>query len=395
MLYLSQMLDKQLWQKETPYGKVVDLVAKEEERVPVITQLIVKKAGKKLAIDARKVKFSNKRWELESAPQELPYSDKEFLLNEDLLDKQVIDVNGRRLVRVNDLLLKENGVFKIEGIDISFAGILRRLGISDLFTGRAIILPWSVIEAFDYQTGNIKIKLTQSSLNTFHPAEIADILEEVGTKERLGILESLDARKAASAIEEADEETQTAILEQVPQQVLQKIINRMHLSEIADVIHDINPFRSNQIFTMLGMDKVGKLQRLLHYKDNVAGGLMDPFFVKLDQNMSVKEVLARFKDDSLQPESTIIVDDNNQYVGVINARKYINVSPNSHLYEILGYTHAVTQDTHFPEILRIFTQYNLRVLPVVDSEKKVLGVIKIDSILSLMLEEEEEKKDAF
>lgn len=393
MLYLSQILNKQLYKNSSLYGKVIDLVAKEEDKIPTITQLVIKKSGKKIAISADGVVFHKNKWELQKDPEELRYSDKEFLLNEDLLDKQVIDVNGRRLVRVNDILLKENGKIKVDGIDISFSGILRRLGVNNLLTGRSIILPWNVIEAFDYQTGTIKIKLTQTTLNTFHPTEIADILEEAGTKERLGIIASLDAQKAASAIEEADEETQTAILEQVPQQTLERIVNRMHLSEIADIIRDINPFRSTQILTNLGTDKVKKLQGLLRFEDNVAGGLMDLSFVKLHASEKIKDVLEKFVSEHINPESIVVVDDDDRYIGVINARYFLTPIQDQKLSEIISHKLSVFQDTDFAEIFKIFTEYNLRILPVINKEQKVLGVIKIGTILTLV-QEEEEKEDA-
>src|SRR6185437_1729949 len=116
MLYISQILDKQLYHGNQWYGKVIDVVAHEVDKTPTITQLIVKRAGKKIAVDAAKATFKHTRWEIHGEIQEVPYSDKEFLLNEDLLDKQVIDVNGRRLVRVNDILIKENGKLRVEGI---------------------------------------------------------------------------------------------------------------------------------------------------------------------------------------------------------------------------------------------------------------------------------------
>jgi len=393
MLYISQILDKQLYHGNQLYGKVIDVVAHEVDKTPTINQLIVKRAGKKIAVDATKAIFNHTRWEIHGEIQEVPYSDKEFLLNEDLLDKQVIDVNGRRLVRVNDILIKENGKLKVDGIDIGFSGILRRLGISHLFVGRSIILPWSVIEAFDYETGTIKIKLTQHNLNSFQPAELADILEEVGTKERLGIVANLDAEKAASAIEEADEETQTAILEQIPSQTLRKIVNRMHLSEIADIIRDVNPFRSKQILEDLGSDKAKKLQRLLIYADDVAGGLMDPAFVKQNGKKTVGETLAMFVTERIWPETIIIVDDNDSYLGIINSKDFLHTANETQLAHVLSHNYAVTQDTDFTEMFRLFTEYNLRALAVVDKERKVMGVITIDIILSLV-SEEEEKEDA-
>src|SRR5256885_14824007 len=177
MLYLSQILKKELKHYGHSFGKVIDLAVSEDKQ-PIITKVLVKQNKNKFAIRADAFEVKNDQLVLKTTNvHKIPYDEHDFYLAEDLLDKQVIDINGRRLVRVNDILIKQNGELKIEGIDIGMTGILRRLGLN-LQSMRTITLPWSLIEAFDYQTGTIKLKLTQSKLNTFHPAEIAEILEE-------------------------------------------------------------------------------------------------------------------------------------------------------------------------------------------------------------------------
>ena len=211
----------------------------------------------------------------------IPYDPEDFYLVEDLLDKQVIDITGKRMVRVNDVLLKDNGGMKVTGIDVSFAGILRRLGLGNLNPLSTVTIPWAAVEAFDYETGDIRIKLGKSNLNMLHPAEIADILEEAGTKEREGIVEALDADTAADAIEEANSETQEAILEQLPSGQLRKILEKMQLSEIADVANDVPPQTLNKILKLLSTDRAKRVRNLMLFPDDVAGGLMQPMFYKV------------------------------------------------------------------------------------------------------------------
>jgi magnesium transporter len=122
-----------------------------------------------------------------------------------------------------------------------------------------------MIEAFDYQTGNVRLKLTQNSLNTLHPSELADILEEVGSKERIGIVESLDTDKAVMALEEADYKTQEAILEQLSLSPLKRIVDRMHITEIADLFYKINPLRVKEILNLLGNEKAQIDRRALGF----------------------------------------------------------------------------------------------------------------------------------
>src|SRR5581483_6586910 len=125
MFYLSDVINKKLYSENRVQGKVIDLVVSDAGRNPAVTQLVVKKKGKKTFVDAEYVGFSENAWKTKKRLHHTPYSDTVFFLSEDLLEKQVIDINGKRLVRVNDVILKENGQLKAEGIDIGFAEIGR------------------------------------------------------------------------------------------------------------------------------------------------------------------------------------------------------------------------------------------------------------------------------
>lgn len=388
MFYLSQLLDKKILYHNTSVGKVVDLAVNESASHPYVTKILFKQSGRKVTIPGDAVSFENDHWILqnEHIPQ-ANYDEKDFYLSEDLLDKQVIDVNGKRLVRVNDVLLKKNGVLQVEGIDIGFSGILRRLGIGGLPLN-TITLPWSLIEAFDYQTGTVRIKVTQNRLNTFQPAEIADILEEAGTKERIGIIESLDAPRAALAIEESDEGVQTAILEQVSSSRLKKIIEKMHLSELADIVQDLNPFTHKEILHLLGHDKAEHVQKLSRFADDVAGGLMDTWFYQESGEKTAGEAMAVLQELTVKPESVIVLNGGEKVSGMVPVKNLITNNPSTPLKEMITKRNYVFADTPFLTLVKIFSKYNLRILPVVDKNKKVMGVITVDNILAGIQEKE-------
>src|SRR5258708_7925418 len=393
MLYLSQLLQKDLKHQNTSYGKVVDLAVSEEKQ-PVIAKVLVKQKGGKFAIPVEAIAIKDDRFVLKGIHvNKIPYDERDFYLAEDLLDKQVIDINGRRLVRVNDIILKQNGELKVEGIDIGMSGILRRLGVPAT-SMRTITLPWSLIEAFDYQTGNIKLKLTQSKLNTFHPAEIAEILEEAGAKERVGLVEALDARQAASAISKTDTETQTAILEQVQSSSLKKILARMQTSTLADVVQHLNPFASKRIFSSMETEKASRVKKLLIFEDDEAGGLMDFSFYKERGDKTVGDTLASLAENDIRPEIIVIVDKEGKIHGGVHIKNLVNRNPDIPLNDLIKKHVYVFEDAPFSQIFKLFAEYNLRVLPVVDKEKQVIGVINIESILS-RIQHEEEKEDAF
>ena len=182
---------------------MVDFAVLESSPNPSISKVVVKKNGNKTTVSPSALSIKKNRAVLTSSTIPfLPYDERDFYLNEDLLDKQVIDIDGKRLVRVNDVVIDDTKELKVIGIDIGASGIFRRLGLSFLFKTDPKIIPWQMIEAFDYRTGNIKLSLPQNRLNKMHPAELADILENLGSRERTAIVESLEASRAAKAIEE-------------------------------------------------------------------------------------------------------------------------------------------------------------------------------------------------
>ena len=392
MLYLSQLINKKVFDSQGKYGKLIDAAIFENYPIPSLSKFVIKRGRAKITIPPNLIEFTEKGIFLKSerAPV-LPFDEKDFYLNEDLLDKQVIDIDGRRLVRVNDIVLEKNGEIKVIGIDIGLAGLLRRLHLSWLIKREPKILPWQMIEAFDYQTGNIKIKVTQTKLNTLHPSELADILEEVGTKERMGIVANLDSEKAALAIEEAEDKTQEAILEQLPSTFLDKVVNKMHVSEIADVFYKLNPLRLKEILKFLGSEKAETVEKLVDFPSDTAGGLMYLNYYTVDGEKTAKETLSQLAMEQATPEAIIITNGNNKLVGVIYSKDLINQDPLALNKDIVSERKFVYPYVGFTKIIDIFSHYNLRMLPVVDKEKRPIGVITIDSLLTKI--EESNKED--
>lgn len=393
MIFLSQVIRKPLYLDDKPYAKVLDFGLPSSLHSPSVKTILLKKGKEKFAVAFDDVLLQEGKFYLKNEKYSpITYNPDDFYLAEDLLDKQVIDITGKRMVRVNDVLLKENGELKVSGIDVSFAGILRRLGFGSANPLPTVTIPWSAVEAFDYQTGDIRIKLGKSNLNTLHPAELADILEEVGTKEREGIVEVLDADAAADAIEEANEETQEAILEQLPSDQLKKIVEKMPLSEIADVVDDVNPQTVKRIFKLLGSEQAKHVQKLMLFPDDSAGGLMHIAFYKVTEDKTIGEVLGELSKLQVQPEALVVVDSDNKLVGQVHASELINTNPSTQINKLVTEAFFVHEDEQFSSIFTKFAHYNLRILPVVNDEQKVIGVISIDAILR-RIEEEEEKDD--
>lgn len=387
MMYLSQLLNKPIYKEGKTFGKIVDMAIVENRPNPPVSKFEIKQGKKKLTVSPQAVVLEGNRFVLKThqTPM-LPFDNKDFYLVEDLLDKQVIDVDGKRLVRVNDVLLEiENDhELKVVGIDVGTAGILRRLGFNTKLPSK--VLPWGLIEAFDYGTGNIRIKLTQHSLSTLHPADIADILEEAGSKERVGIITALDAKKAARAIEESNEETQASILEELPSSPFKEVVNKMHSSEIADIFQFLNPLKRKEIGKIIGDEKIQKIKHVLAFQDDMAGGLMRLSFFAVNGEITVKEAIKLLSPHSAVPETVIVTNGNDKISGIVYTKDFIRTDPLAQLKDIIIDRKFVYPNASFDMIMKIFSQYNLRVLPVVDKEKKPIGIVVIDDILRIIEE---------
>ena|SRR6185437_8645705 len=392
MKFLSQLVKTPVFVGNQKYATVVDFGLPAKLQSPEVSTILLKNKGGKFAVPLSEAVTKEDGFHLKKSYTTIEYNPDDFYLVEDLLDKQVIDITGKRMVRVNDVLLKENGGIKVSAIDVSFAGILRRLGFGSLNPLRTVTIPWSAVEAFDYQTGDIRIKLGKNNLKMLHPAEIADILEEAGTKEREGIVEMLDADIAADAIEEANSETQEAILEQLPTNQLKKILEKMQLSEIADVANDVPPHTLKRILKLLSTERAKRVEKLMLFPDDVAGGLMHPTFYKVKGDYTIGETLGELSKKKVQPEAVIVINEEDQLLGQVHANELINANPSTEMGDLVTEAFFVHEDASFTSIFREFAQYNLRVLPVVDDEKKVIGVISIDAVMR-RIEEEEEKDD--
>lgn len=391
MLYLSQIINKPIFSGDKQPGKVVDLAVHGTKHPPEVCKVIVKSGKKKFLLPAESINFANNRWIITNESIERTTADeKDFYLVEDLLDKQVIDTKGKRLVRVNDVLLEKNGVLKLQAIDVGFAGILRRSGFGNLFNLKIKTLSWQLLQAFDYDTGAIKLKLSETGLQQLHPVEIAHILEDAGSKERLGVLDSLDSKHAASALERANTSTQTAILKEATSTQMKSLLDVMHSFKLADMFQFLNPFASRHFLSLIESDKAKKIEKLMVYEDDVAGGLMDESFFKELKDTTIGNLLATLEEKRKRPEEIIVVDIDETLVGTVHTKDLINHDNSRRLETLVTHTLGVRPDTSFAYILHQFDGYNLRVLPVVDTNRKILGVITTETIITRFVEETKE-----
>jgi CBS domain-containing protein/sporulation protein YlmC with PRC-barrel domain len=326
-----------------------------------------------------------------------------LLLSRDLLDQQVIDVFGRKVVRVNDVDLHHESVsnrpvLKVGSVDVGPRGAVRRLlkGVVPLPALRALLrkippraIPWDFVDLIETDPARrVKLKISHERLARLHPADIADIVENLAPDEREAVFETLDEGVAAEALEEVDPKVQKAIVESLDSNRAAEIVEEMEPDAAADLLADLPEERTSEILLGMKPEERREMVELLEFGEKTAAGRMNTEYLAVNQNATVHdavETLRRFQ-GGVETVSTIyLVDDDGKLTGAVPLAKLVLASPDTPLksltQEPLIYTNANAKEKDFAEL---FDKYNLLTLPVVDHNKKLTGVITSDDIISLL-----------
>ena len=326
-----------------------------------------------------------------------------LLLSRDLLDQQVIDVFGRKVVRVNDVDLHHESVanrpvLKVGSVDVGPRGAVRRLlkGVVPLPALRALLrkipprtIPWDFVDLIETDPARrVKLKISHERLARLHPADIADIVEDLAPDEREAVFETLDEEVAAEALEEVDPKVQKAIVESLDSNRAAEIVEEMEPDAAADLLADLPEERTSEILLEMKPQERREMVELLEFGEKTAAGRMNTEYLAVNQNATVHdaiETLRRFQ-GGVETVSTIyLVDEDGRLAGAVPLAKLVLASPATPLksltQEPLIYTNANAKEKDFAEL---FDKYNLLTLPVVDDNKKLTGVITSDDIISLL-----------
>ena len=334
-----------------------------------------------------------------------PYHSDEYMLRmvRDLLDQQVIDAQGRKVVRVNDVtFLKEaeNGtqVLHILEIDIGIRSIVRRVlsGIVPAAVIRSLqrrIPPHSIrwefcniVEA-DPQR-RVRLNISNKLLEDMHPADLADIVEHLGHEDRAAIINAVDTETAAEMLSEIEPEIQTSIIESLKADKAADILEEMEPSEAADVLNELEDEQSEQILEEMEPEEKEDVEELLEFGENTAGGLMDTGFLALPEDATVAQAMDALK----KSEETIedlhylfLVDGENHLRATVPLAKLFFAPGDAPLKEFAS-ERLLSVHANFKQdrVAEFFDKYNLLALPVVNEKEELLGVITVDDVVALL-----------
>src|SRR5215831_8640185 len=334
-----------------------------------------------------------------------PQADGLFLLERDLLDQQIIDVYGRKVVRVNDVDLHPESAaghvqLKVGSVDVGLRGAIRRLlkGIVPMAALRVMLerippklIPWDFVDLIETDPARrVKLKISHDRLAKLHPADIADIVEELAPDEREAVFETLDEDVAAGALEEVEPKVQKAILESLDSERAAEIVEEMQPDAAADLLADLPQEKTEKILEEMAPEEREEVSGLLEFKEDTAAGRMTTEFIALPVTATAHdaiEALRRFEGGVETVSTIFLVDSHNTLAGTVPLAKLVLAAPTTPLL-------ALTQEPLISclgyasdrEVAELFDKYNLLTLPVVDDTNHLTGVVTSDDVISLLRE---------
>ena len=390
-----------------PVGQLKDLILLPLETLPRVTKLVLLTPEKEEVIlpwetvarierDPAAVHLA----QTISALQPAPPRPEEMELAKTLLDHKVVDTKRRKVIRVNDLEFQEvNGRLQLVAVEAGLRSLLRHLGsealaerIARLFgmtLERETVL-WEVVEPVEIEPTKTRRRATYAKLAKLHPADIADIIEELNPSERSAVLAGLDQETAAETLTETEPEVQASMVQMMESEQAADILERMEPDEAADILSDLPEAKAQELLETMEEEEAEDVVELMEHEEDTAGGLMTTQAFHLPPHLTAADVIGRLRSgEGAEAETTsyiYVTDDLERLLGVLSLRELILADPGRRLDEIMEQqVISVRPETGLREVAETFTKYNLKALPVLDEGKELKGIITVDDVLNRIL----------
>ncbi|MGB9715257.1 MAG: magnesium transporter MgtE N-terminal domain-containing protein [Thermodesulfovibrionales bacterium] len=403
-LFVSEILKKPVLDpKGDELGRVKDLIIIKGEPLPKVSSLIIERKKIIYKISWTDLNIFNKRIIsaniYSDALQPYQINEEDLLLVRDILDKQIVDINGAKVVRVNDVKLEGYDTEAVLiAVDVGMRGIMRRLGVErsgeDLLRLFKKHLPynlisWNYIQPLAPKLTAISLTVPRQMLSELHPADIAEIISQVSHKEGTSFIKDLDVDIAAEALSELKPETQVEIISELDTEKAADIIEEMPPDEAADIISDLPLDKAKEILESIEKEEAADIQELLSHEEDTAGGLMTNEFIAYPPETTVKEAMERLKKDAETIETVYyiyVIDEDEKLIGVISLRDLILAEQTDRLSDIMvTKIKTVNPEADETEVAELISKYNLVAIPVVDAEGYLLGIVTIDDIIDRII----------
>lgn len=403
-VYLSEILKKEVVdQFGRKVGILWDLSIVPGHELPGVTRLILRKGGQLLEVPVEYLQLFNRSViALDLSEKNISaynFKEGDILIKKHFLDKQIVDVNGAKVVRVNDLKLGDaDGTVCVVGIDVGPNGILRRIDGGSLIQKMLValkkpiketIIGWNYLQTMDPQLRHLTLNVAKKQLGELHPSDLAQILTEVAPDEGTEILASVDEELAGEALHEVPDEVRDKILKEMDKEMISDILEEMPPDEAADILGDMPEEKSEELLSLMEKEDADEVKDLLNYEEDTAGGLMTTEFLDFTPEMTIDETMTDIR--LLVPDVEFIyyiyvVDDEDHLLGVVTLKRLLTSPLYKTLREVMTpNVKSVHFDTGRKKIAEMISKYDIIALPVVDDENKILGIITVDDIIDLLV----------
>lgn len=402
MLYLSQIINMPVRDRDGEQVAVIrDVVVRlgEDDHPPIIGLVARYRRRNFFVSSAQIAGFSERGARLNTDILDLrPFQRREgeILLAKDVLDKQLIDVDGKRVVRVNDVQIIEIlGEWRVSGADVSMRGLWRRLMPAGFYGSNAPVevIDWANVGylATETTTAAVQLKISKDKLARLHPVEIAGLIESLSPIHRTEIVEALDDEIAADTLEEMETEAQARILDEMDEERAADILEQMSPDDAVDVLAELSEEKAGELFDLMEGEEKENVAELLPYEADTAGGLMTTEFVTFPKKLTVAETISRLRESAETPNMIYylyVVEEENSWklAGLISLRGLILSEPEERLENVMRQNfQSARPDDSSEDVAQQISEYNLLALPVVDEAGEILGIVTVDDAMEVLI----------
>jgi len=379
-------------------GRVDDLIVRlGGDEYPPVSGVVATVAGRQVYVPADQVEeiavgcvaLRPGRLDL----QHFQRRESEVLLKKDVLDRQLINIDGARLVRANEIeLARIDGWYRVVGVDVSLRGLVRRLVPRALGqrVSLGIFLDWASLEPFTGHVPTVRLRVPHPKLARLHPAELADLVEAASHHQGGEIMAAVaaDPELEADVFEELEEQHRLEFAEERTDAQIAALLEHMEADDAADLVLQLDEDRREPIVSLLKGVQRRRVRALLGYDPATAGGLMSPEFVCVYGQATVAEAIERVRTSPIAADNAAWVytmSTHHRLRGGIRLAELLRADPRLRLVELLRPVQAVQPDAELEEVARLMTDFDLTVVPVTDENEHLVGVITVDDVLEVVL----------
>ena len=401
MAYLSEIIGRPVIDLDGKHvGKLIDVIVRPwaEFPHPLIEAIVVeKKTGLQYLPFAAVAALFSPAIPLKYRSDEAPVFElmaDDVLLSRDVLDKQIIDTDGARVVRVNDVeLVRVNGTIYVSNVDVSWLGIVRRMGLVGLanslgghFKQKGI--SWDDVELM-HRDQSMQLRVPAEKLHELHPADLAEIVSDLNRLESGQLLDSLDVKHLADTLEEVESEFQAELVEHMSDEKVADVLEEMEPDEAADLLGDLPKERKEDLLALMEKDDADDVRKLLAYPEESAGGIMTTEYASIPPNLTAAEAIQVLRGMADEVETMFyvyVVDKEEHLIGAFSLNNLIFALPDQKVSDFMTNRVITVNLTDDQEtVAQIVSKYDLLAIPVVDDQNLLHGIVTADDALDKII----------